>query len=76
MRVSKWGNSLAVRIPKDVAKALELEEGDRVSLRPAGPNAYDVYREPRPDELIEELRKFRGVMPANYKFDRDEANAR
>jgi antitoxin MazE len=31
-QVSKWGNSLAVRIPQDVAKEARLAEGDRVTL--------------------------------------------
>jgi antitoxin MazE len=31
-QVSKWGNSLAVRIPRDVAKEARLAEGDRVTL--------------------------------------------
>jgi antitoxin MazE len=31
-QVAKWGNSLAVRIPKAIAKKAQLAEGDRVSL--------------------------------------------
>jgi antitoxin MazE len=31
-QVSKWGNSLAVRIPRDVAKEARIAEGDRVTL--------------------------------------------
>jgi len=27
-------------------------------------------------EAIEELRKFEGIMPADFKFDREEANRR
>ena len=30
--ISKWGNSLAVRIPRDVAKAAGWNEGDRLAL--------------------------------------------
>lgn len=32
MKISKWGNSLAVRIPKDVAASLGVEEGDELVL--------------------------------------------
>jgi antitoxin MazE len=35
-----------------------------------------VARKPGRDELIERLRAFRGRLPADFKFDRDEANAR
>jgi antitoxin MazE len=30
--VSKWGNSLAVRIPRAIAKEAHLNEGDRLAL--------------------------------------------
>ncbi len=46
LQVSKWGNSLAMRIPSDIARRLGLREGDSVdaqltvdgglTLRPAG----------------------------------------
>ena len=32
IRVSKWGNSLAVRIPLAIARQASLSEGDRVAL--------------------------------------------
>lgn len=32
MRVSKWGNSLAVRLPSSLADALRLKEGDEVEI--------------------------------------------
>ena len=35
MQVSKWGNSLAIRIPASVVEALELKEGDEVDIRVA-----------------------------------------
>ncbi len=31
-RITKWGNSLAVRIPLAIAKQASLAEGDRVKL--------------------------------------------
>ena len=30
MKVSKWGNSLAVRLPVDLVRRLNLKEGDYV----------------------------------------------
>ncbi|MDB5468894.1 MAG: AbrB family transcriptional regulator [Caulobacter sp.] len=75
MRVAKWGNSLAVRLPADVAKALDLKEGDDVTLEVSG-DRLKVVRGPTRQELLEELRQYRGLMPADFKFNRDEANAR
>ena len=76
MRVSKWGNSLAVRLPNTVVKALELREGDEIELHAVGYRDFDVVRRPTPRELVEQLRKYRGLLPADFKFDREEANAR
>ena len=77
MIVAKWGNSLAVRIPADVARALGLEEGDEVELRAlSGKELAVVTEQQRREAAIERLKQFRGWMPADYKFDRDEANAR
>jgi len=76
MRVSKWGNSLAVRLPAAVVESLELKEGDEVELK-AGPHSgFEVVRKPDRAELIKELHKFHGLLPADFKFDREEANAR
>lgn len=77
MKVATWGNSLAVRIPADVARALGLEEGDEVELRALGGKELAIVTErQRREAAIERLREFRGWMPAGFKFDRDEANAR
>jgi antitoxin MazE len=75
MKIAKWGNSLAVRIPKDVAEALGLAEGDEVELVPLAPG-IGISRRLTREEAIEGLRKLRGTMPPGFKFDRDEANAR
>lgn len=76
MQVSKWGNSLAVRIPKDVARALGLREGDDIELRLAADGAVEIERDDRVRKAMEVIRSLRGHLPADYKFDRDEANAR
>ena len=76
MQVAKWGNSLAVRLPAIVVEALELKEGDEVEVRIADARELEVSRKPDRKQLLERLRGFRGRLPADWKFDRDEANAR
>ena len=39
MRVAKWGNSLAVRLPQAVVEALGLKEGDSIDVHVAGRRA-------------------------------------
>lgn len=75
MKVAKWGNSLAVRIPKDVAQALGLREGSEVDLV-ALEDRLGVARPLTREEAIHRLRRFRGLLPPDFKFDREEANAR
>ena len=76
MQVSRWGNSLAIRIPAAVAEALELKEGDEIEIHVADVRQLGIARKPGRDELLKRLHAFRGRLPADVKFDRDEANAR
>ena len=76
MRVAKWGNSLAIRLPAAVVEALELKAGDDIEIHVADSRSFGISRKPRRDELLKRLRAFRGRLPADFKCDRDEANAR
>ncbi len=76
MQVSKWGNSLAIRLPAAIVEVLELKEGDEIEIHVADARELSVARKPGRDELLKRLRAFRGRLPADFTFDRDEANAR
>jgi antitoxin MazE len=76
MRVSKWGNSLAIRLPATVVEALELSDGDDIEVRIAESRVFEVTKRPDARELLKRLRKFRGKLPADFRFDRDDANER
>jgi antitoxin MazE len=76
MQVAKWGNSLAVRLPAAVVEALTLKEGDEIEIHVAGARAFEVSRRPGARELLARLRKFRGRLPADFKFDRLEGHER
>lgn len=76
MRVAKWGNSLAVRLPQSVVEALRLKEGDAIEIQIADERDFRIARAPRRKELIARLLKYRGRMPDDFKFDRWDANAR
>ena len=76
MRVSRWGNSLAIRLPSSVVKALELREGDDIELTVADDRVFQIRKKATREDALTRLRKFRGKLPPDFKFDRDEANAR
>lgn len=77
MQVSKWGNSLAVRLPAVIVEVLGLKEGDDIEIVVAGARALDVRRMDAADrQALARLRKLRGRIPADFHFDRFEANER
>jgi antitoxin MazE len=76
MRVTKWGKSLAVRLPAAVVEALRLKEGDEVEIHVAGAREFAVARNPAREDFLNRLRAYRARLPADFTFDRDEANDR
>ena len=41
-RLTRWGNSLAIRIPKEVLDQTHLEEGDLLDLAVSEPGGFSV----------------------------------
>jgi antitoxin MazE len=77
MMVFRWGNSPAVRLPAAIVDALGLKEGDDINVHVANARTtLDAAQEADRKEGLNRLRCFRGMMPADFKFDRDDANAR
>jgi antitoxin MazE len=76
MRVTRWGNSLAVRLPAAVVEALQLKEGDQIEIRIAGDRTFEVSRNRSRERALAHLRKLRRPLPPGFRFDREEANAR
>ena len=76
MRVSKWGNSLAVRLPKALVEDLGLKRGDVLEIVSATPECIAVAKDERRTLAVERMRARAWSMPEDYAFDREEANAR
>ena len=76
MQVSKWGNSLAVRFPASLVQALDLKEGEEIDLHLVGSRAIEIFKKPSVKELLARLHQFRGRLPADFHFDRLQANER
>ncbi len=77
MQVAKWGNSLAVRIPADVARALDLKEGDSIDLKRADDGTLQIVTEvDRRRWAMESIKRLARRLPPDYRFDREEANVR
>lgn len=76
MQVAKWGNSLAVRLPASVVDALGLKEGDDIEIYVDRSGAFSVSKKPTVAERIERLRKYRGRLPVDFRFDREALSER
>ena len=70
MKVFKWGDDLAVELPKALVEEMGLVEGHELDI-------VEVIRKvDRRAEALENMRRRAWSAPADYKFDRDEANER
>jgi antitoxin MazE len=76
MQVSKWGNSLAVRLPTAVVDALDLKEGDQIEIRIVGDRVFEVDRDQTKQHALARLRRLRRPLPPGFFLDREETNAR
>jgi antitoxin MazE len=77
MQVSKWGNSLAVRLPKALVDALGLKEGDELNVVAARTDTIEVEtKEDQRRRALDRMATRNWTLPPDYKFDRDEANER
>ena len=77
MQVSKWGNSLAVRLPKALVDALGLKEGDELTVVAASDKTIEV--ETAAQARVRALKRMIGrgwTVPEGWRFNRDEANER
>ena len=66
--VSKWGNSLAIRLPKAAVKTLRVQEGEAVELRIEGDRIEIRTVRPhyRLDDLLAQITP--GTQPETVEF--------
>ena len=75
-QIAKWGNSLAVRLPKALVDELSLKAGDELEVVDAARERLVVVKDERRKRALERLASMRIKLPSDYKFDREEANER
>ncbi len=77
MQVSRWGNSLAVRLPKALVEELGIKEGDELTVVAAKDGAIAVEtQEQRRLRALQRMAARAWTRPEGWRFDRDEANER
>ncbi len=76
MQVAKWGNSLAVRLPKKLVDDMSLHAGDTVEIVQTGKGRLEIGKADQRAAFLDRMKKYDWAVPPGYKFDRDEANER
>jgi antitoxin MazE len=76
VQVAKWGNSLAVRLPKSLVARLGLKPGDRLEVVDAGQERLVVDKADARAAALGRMAARGWTRPEGWRFDRDEANER
>jgi antitoxin MazE len=76
MQVSRWGNSLAVRLPKDLVERLGLAAGDALTVVAINDGRVTLARDTRRADALARMRARKVRLPEDYRFDRDAAHDR
>lgn len=72
MQVAKWGNSLAVRIPAELARQLGIKEGDNIEVVAADASQIAMARGRTVEGALARIRSKAVAMPEGWRFDRGE----
>ncbi|MHA7582355.1 AbrB/MazE/SpoVT family DNA-binding domain-containing protein [Paenibacillus vandeheii] len=67
--LSKWGNSSAIRIPNQLLKHLNLEEGSEIEILVTADNELLLRPKNKPEESNEELRNHLKNLLSKVKQD-------
>ena len=74
--VSRWGNSLGVRLPRALVDNLGLKPGDELDVVASTPTRIVVAKDDRRPRAVDRMRARALSLPEDDVFDRGEANAR
>ena len=68
VKVVKWGNSLAIRFPKEIVDILQLKEGQQINFK-AADSEKETKKKPMSRAMRARLRKYEGKIPPGWKFE-------
>jgi antitoxin MazE len=74
MQIGKWGNSLAVRLPREIVERFHFKEGDLIDMELL--SRALLRTQMTREEALKRVVELQRPLPPDYKFDREEANAR
>jgi antitoxin MazE len=68
--VERWDDSLAVRIPASVVRALNLEQGDVIDVRVELAGSLEAKMDDDRLVALADLRRLRRPLPPDFRFRR------
>ena len=71
MRVERWDDDLAIRLPVSLVEVLQLKEGDNLEVVIRNSQVYVKCKEATLAERLRLLREFRGKLPTSFRFLRN-----
>lgn len=76
MQVSRWGNSLAIRLPREIVQRLGLSAGDALTVVAVDNGQVTLARDTRRADALARMRARKLRLPQEHRFDRDAAHDR
>jgi antitoxin MazE len=76
MQISKWGKSLAVRLPKALVEKLGIVEGDDVDVTSADEKTIVISKSDDKGDFLVKLRVLQKPRPKGFVWNRNDANSR
>jgi antitoxin MazE len=75
MKLTKTSDGYIVKVPDEVVASLGLHDGDDVDVARSHIITFAVSEEQR-KRALDDMKRLARPLPPDYKFDREEANAR
>ena len=76
MKLAKWGNSFAFRVPAELMRRMNLTPDEDFQFRQTGEDSFEIIRDRRREEALEAIRRLAKTLPPGYKFNREEIHER
>lgn len=78
LQISQWNEHLAVKLTPQIVQTWDLHLGDTIDVTNFLQKKIkeDDKNQVKINNAIREMRKFRGLLPKDFKFDRESMNER
>lgn len=76
MKVSKWGDHLAILLSDSFVQSHQLKEGDEIHITITRPQQPETPRTEQIEQALAKIHALQRPLPPGFRFNREEANER